>query len=193
MHEAVVPDFHESHGQHVHQVASHELVGAEGAGLFDAALAVTVVEAHGVRAQKFDTLFAEGQRRYIESFSAFARQFLDRMDRPQIRSLHNIPPAIAIQQTSKVRSARSTVGTMTEINDYLKILYARSATPHCPSCGAVAREDNPEAAAQALLASSRGRRAIICFRYDSEQSGRTSATFPIYLNSKVQIAGPVYP
>ena len=74
----------------------------------------------------FDTLYAEGQRRYVETFSAYARQFLDRMDRPQVERVDGVPPAIAIDQTNPVRSSRSTVGTMTELNDHLKLLYARA-------------------------------------------------------------------
>ena len=75
----------------------------------------------------FDTLFAEGQRRYVETFSAYARQFLDRMDKPAVDAVEGVPPAIAIDQTNPVRSSRSTVGTMTELNDHLKLLFARSA------------------------------------------------------------------
>ena len=74
----------------------------------------------------FDTLYAEGQRRYVETFSAYARQFLDRMDRPAVDKVEGVPPAIAIDQTNPVRSSRSTVGTMTELNDHLKLLFARA-------------------------------------------------------------------
>src|SRR5204863_3713504 len=83
-------------------------------------IVLTGVSGSGKSSLAFGTLFAEGQRRYVESFSAFARQFLDRMDKPLADSITGLPPAVAIDQTSKVRSARSTVGTMTEINDYLK-------------------------------------------------------------------------
>ena len=76
----------------------------------------------------FDTLYAEGQRRYVETFSAYARQFLDRMDRPAVDRVEGVPPAIAIDQTNPVRTSRSTVGTMTELNDHLKLLYARAAS-----------------------------------------------------------------
>ena len=93
----------------------------------------------------FDTLYAEGQRRYIESFSAYARQFLDRMDRPVVERIDGIPPAIAIDQTDPVRSSRSTVGTMTEINDYMKLLFTRVARLHCRSCGQEVAPDTPGA------------------------------------------------
>src|SRR5271154_6389028 len=91
----------------------------------------------------FDTIYAEGQRRYVETFSPYTRQFLERMDKPKVDEILGIPPAIAIEQSNNVKSTRSTVGTMTEINDYLKILMPRVACAHCPSC---AREIRPETA-----------------------------------------------
>lgn len=91
----------------------------------------------------FDTLFAEGQRRYIETFSPYARQFLDRMDKPQAASIEGIPPAIAIEQRNTVKSTRSTVGTMTEITDYTKAFWARVAQLHCRQCGQPVRKDPP--------------------------------------------------
>ena len=91
----------------------------------------------------FDTLYAEGQRRYVETFSPYARQFLDRMDKPQVDRIEGIPPAIAIDQTNPVRTSRSTVGTMTEVNDHLKLMFARFAALHCQAagnrCGAIRR------------------------------------------------------
>src|SRR4030081_1443639 len=88
---------------------------------------VTGVSGSGKSSLVFDTLYAEGQRRYVETFSPYARQFLDRMDKPQVESISGIPPAIAIDQTNPVRTSRSTVGTMTELNDHLKLLFARAA------------------------------------------------------------------
>ena len=88
---------------------------------------VTGPSGSGKSSLVFDTLYAEGQRRYVETFSAYARQFLDRMDRPAVDRVDGVPPAIAIDQTNPVRSSRSTVGTMTELNDHLKLLYARAA------------------------------------------------------------------
>ena len=84
----------------------------------------------------FDTLYAEGQRRYVETFSAYARQFLDRMDKPAVDRVEGVPPAIAIDQTNPVRSSRSTVGTMTELNDHLKLLFARAGAAVRPQDGA---------------------------------------------------------
>ena len=105
---------------------------------------VTGVSGSGKSSLVFDTLYAEGQRRYVETFSPYARQFLDRMDKPQVDSIAGIPPAIAIDQTNPVRTSRSTVGTMTELNDHLKLLFARAATLHCESCGRPVRRDTAE-------------------------------------------------
>jgi excinuclease ABC subunit A len=96
---------------------------------------VTGVSGSGKSSLVFDTLYAEGQRRYVETFSPYARQFLDRMDKPQVDAVEGIPPAIAIDQTNPVRTSRSTVGTMTELNDHLKLLYARAAKLFCRGCG----------------------------------------------------------
>src|SRR5579862_8376839 len=82
----------------------------------------------------FDTIYAEGQRRYVETFSPYTRQFLERMDKPQVDEIRGIPPAIAIEQSNPVKTTRSTVGTMTEINDYLKLLFPRLAQAYCPTC-----------------------------------------------------------
>ncbi len=106
-------------------------------------IAVTGVSGSGKSSLAFDTLYAEGQRRYVETFSAYARQFLDRMDKPQVDQVDGIPPAIAIDQTNPVRTSRSTVGTMTEINDHLKLLYARAATLYCRGCGRPVQRDTP--------------------------------------------------
>jgi excinuclease ABC subunit A len=92
----------------------------------------------------FDTIYAEGQRRYVETFSPYARQFLDRMDKPQVDRIEGIPPAIAIDQTNPVRTSRSTVGTMTELNDHVKLLYARAALLYCRNCGRAVRRDDAE-------------------------------------------------
>jgi excinuclease ABC subunit A len=105
---------------------------------------VTGPSGSGKSSLVFDTLFAEGQRRYVETFSAYARQFLDRMDKPAVDKVEGVPPAIAIDQTNPVRSSRSTVGTMTELNDHLKLLYARSAQLFDKQTGQRVRHDTPE-------------------------------------------------
>ena len=105
---------------------------------------ITGVSGSGKSSLAFDTLYAEGQRRYVETFSPYARQFLDRMDRPRVDRIEGIPPAIAIDQTNPVRTSRSTVGTMTELNDHLKLLYARAAALFCHGCGRPVRRDDPD-------------------------------------------------
>ena len=103
---------------------------------------VTGVSGSGKSSLVFDTLYAEGQRRYVETFSAYARQFLDRMDKPQVGRIDGVPPAIAIDQTNPVRTSRSTVGTMTELNDHLKLLLARASTLHCRNCAQPVKRDH---------------------------------------------------
>src|SRR5690554_5987755 len=107
-------------------------------------IVVTGVSGSGKSSLVFDTLYAEGQRRYVETFSPYARQFLDRMDKPQVDRIDGIPPAIAIDQTNPVRTSRSTVGTMTELNDHLKLMFARAAMLYCECCGRPVRRDSPE-------------------------------------------------
>src|SRR5210317_2295619 len=103
---------------------------------------ITGLSGSGKSSLAFDTIYAEGQRRYVETFSAYARQFLDRMDKPAVDSIEGIPPAIAIDQSNPVRTSRSTVGTMTELNDYLKLLFARLSHLYCRSCGSEVRCDS---------------------------------------------------
>jgi excinuclease ABC subunit A len=114
-------------------------------------LVVTGVSGSGKSSLVFDTLYAEGQRRYVETFSPYARQFLDRMDKPRVDRIEHIPPAIAIDQVNPVRTSRSTVGTMTELNDHLKLLYARAARLYCRRCGRAVRRDNAQSVADALM------------------------------------------
>jgi len=115
-------------------------------------LVVTGVSGSGKSSLVFDTLYAEGQRRYVETFSPYARQFLDRMDKPQVDAIEGIPPAIAIDQTNPVRTSRSTVGTMTELNDHLKLLFARAAQLLCRGCGKPVRRDAPGSVYEEALA-----------------------------------------
>ena len=127
---------------------------------------VTGPSGSGKSSLVFDTLYAEGQRRYVETFSAYARQFLDRMDRPAVDRVDGVPPAIAIDQTNPVRTSRSTVGTMTELNDHLKLLFARCAQLHCERCAAPVREDTPAGIREDLLlraAAAGDPRLLVCF------------------------------
>ncbi|WP_435099951.1 excinuclease ABC subunit UvrA [Arhodomonas sp. AD133] len=125
---------------------------------------VTGVSGSGKSSLAFDTVYSEGQRRYVETFSPYARQFLDRMDKPAADRIDGIPPAIAIDQTNPVRTSRSTVGTMTELNDHLKLLYARAATLYCNGCGRHVQRDSPDGIFARLLERAPEERAVIRFR-----------------------------
>src|SRR5213596_572272 len=96
---------------------------------------ITGLSGSGKSSLAFDTIYAEGQRRYVETLSAYARQFLDQMERPDVDAIDGLSPAISIEQKTTSRSPRSTVGTITEIYDYLRLLYASIGVPHCPKCG----------------------------------------------------------
>src|SRR3979409_190902 len=96
---------------------------------------ITGLSGSGKSSLAFDTIYAEGQRRYVETLSPYARQFLDQMERPEVDSIDGLSPAISIEQKTTSRSPRSTVGTITEIYDYLRVLYAAIGIPHCPTCG----------------------------------------------------------
>jgi excinuclease ABC subunit A len=125
---------------------------------------VTGVSGSGKSSLAFDTIYAEGQRRYVETFSPYARQFLDRMDKPTADRIEGIPPAIAIDQTNPVRTSRSTVGTMTELNDHLKLLYSRAARLYCGSCRHRVQRDTPESIWKKLRkALPNGSRVLIVF------------------------------
>ncbi len=131
---------------------------------------VTGPSGSGKSSLVFDTLYAEGQRRYVETFSAYARQFLDRMDKPAVDKVEGVPPAIAIDQTNPVRSSRSTVGTMTELNDHLKLLYARAAQLFDRQTAQPVRHDTPETIAAALAE-----------RAQAQGDPRLVLTFPVEL------------
>jgi len=133
---------------------------------------VTGVSGSGKSSLVFDTLYAEGQRRYVETFSPYARQFLDRMDKPQVDRIDGIPPAIAIDQTNQVRTSRSTVGTMTELNDHMKLLFARAAQLFCRGCGQPVRRDSIE-----MIYAQMKARATACSH--SAGDPRLVITFPV--------------
>ena len=134
---------------------------------------VTGPSGSGKSSLVFDTLYAEGQRRYVETFSAYARQFLDRMDRPAVDHVEGVPPAIAIDQTNPVRTSRSTVGTMTELNDHLKLLFARAAQLFDRQTARPVREDDPESIyAELHRRAQPGQRLVITFPV--EHMGSTS-------------------
>ena len=103
----------------------------------DQLVVITGLSGSGKSSLAFDTIYAEGQRRYVESLSAYARQFLEQMEKPDVDSIEGLSPAISIEQKTTSKNPRSTVGTVTEIYDYLRVLFARVGIPHCPQCGNV--------------------------------------------------------
>jgi excinuclease ABC subunit A len=155
-------------------------------------IALTGVSGSGKSSLALHTLYAEGQRRYVETFSPYARQFLERMDPPEADLIEGIPPSIAIESGTAVRSSRSTVGTITEINDYLKLLFARLGTPNCPSCGNPVTRDTPESIYAALADLKAQDRVLICFPYrtDLEEDWRarliSQGFLRIYENGSVK-------
>ena len=124
---------------------------------------ITGPSGSGKSSLAFQTIYAEGQRRYVETFSPYMRQFLDRMDKPRVDDIRGIPPAIAIEQSNPVKSSRSTVGTMTEINDYLKLLWPRIAHAFCPSCGREIRPETAQSIAEQVLRDCVGKNILITF------------------------------
>jgi len=126
---------------------------------------VTGVSGSGKSSLAFDTLYAEGQRRYVETFSPYARQFMDRMDRPHVEGIEGIPPAIAIEQGDPVRTSRSTVGTMAEITDYTKLLFARMAELSCGGCGRTVTKDTPQTIFEQLSQVPQGTKIVVTFPF----------------------------
>ncbi len=129
----------------------------------DRVTVVTGISGSGKSSLAFDTIFAEGQWRFVESLSTYARMFLERIDRPDVDQIEHIRPAIALEQKNPVRTARSTVGTATELADYLRLLYAKVGRVHCPRCGREARADAPERVADELCRGHPGARALVMF------------------------------
>ncbi len=129
----------------------------------DRVTVITGVSGSGKSSLAFDTLFAEGQWRYVESLSTYARMFLERVDRPDVDRIEQIRPSVAIEQKNPVRTARSTVGTATEVYDYLRLLFAKIGRVHCPQCGAEGGSDSAETVVDRLLADYPGERALLCF------------------------------
>jgi len=122
---------------------------------------LTGVSGSGKSSLAFDTIVAEGQRRYVECLSSYARQFLDQLERPDVDSIEGLPPVVAIDQRAGLASRRSTLGTITEIHDYLRLLFARAGTPHCPSCGSAIHRQTPEQMVDRVLSAGDGKRAQI--------------------------------
>ena len=127
----------------------------------DKLVVITGLSGSGKSSLAFDTIYAEGQRRYVESLSSYARQFLGQMDKPDIDSIDGLSPAVSIDQKTTSRNPRSTVGTVTEIYDYLRLLFARVGVPHCPECGRVIERQTTDQVADKIVEAASGRRALI--------------------------------
>src|SRR5579862_3809243 len=124
----------------------------------DALIVFTGLSGSGKSSLAFDTIFAEGQRRYVESLSAYARQFLGQMDKPDVDFIEGLSPAVSIDQKSTSKNPRSTVGTITEVYDYLRLLYARIGRPHCPICGRPIARQSPQQIVDRILEMDEGSR-----------------------------------
>ncbi|MGK2874653.1 MAG: excinuclease ABC subunit UvrA [Nocardioides sp.] len=137
----------------------------------DALIVFTGLSGSGKSSLAFDTIFAEGQRRYVESLSAYARQFLGQMDKPDVDFIEGLSPAVSIDQKSTSRNPRSTVGTITEVYDYLRLLYARAGRPHCPTCGATIERQTPQQIVDRVLQLEEGRRFQVLAPVIRERKG----------------------
>ena len=127
----------------------------------DKLVVITGLSGSGKSSLAFDTIYAEGQRRYVESLSAYARQFLGQMNKPDLDSIDGLSPAVAIDQKTTSKNPRSTVGTVTEIYDYLRLLYARVGVPHCPECGREIKKRTTDQVTDEILGLGEGKRAMV--------------------------------
>src|SRR5689334_2617644 len=143
----------------------------------DRLVVLTGLSGSGKSSLAFDTIFAEGQRRYVESLSAYARQFLGQMEKPDIDHIDGLSPAISIDQKGTSRNPRSTVGTVTEIYDYLRLLYARVGHPHCPNCGRPISHQTVQQMASTILGLADGTRLMILAPVIEDRKGEYLAVF----------------
>ena len=160
---------------------------------------ITGVSGSGKSSLAFDTLYAKGQRRYVETFSPYARQFMDRMDKPNVREIEGILPAIAINTVNPIKSARSTLGTITEIADYMKLLFSKVATLYCKKCKRQIRKDSPQSIYENLQSVVFSKEIIITFPLDIQQKFnledietvlRQQGFFRIFYNQAIQELSP---
>jgi excinuclease ABC subunit A len=167
---------------HIHGACQNNLKGFDLEIPLNEFIVVTGVSGSGKSSLAFDTIYAEGQRRYVETFSPYARQFLERMDAPKVDSIDAIPPAIAIRQANSVKTSRSTVGTMTEVNDHLKLLFAKTAQLFCPCCGKEIKASNPSLICKELLDKHNGERAEIFFEVQLPKNITTTEAIDAFQN-----------
>ena len=160
----------------------------------DKLVVITGLSGSGKSSLAFDTIYAEGQRRYVESLSSYARQFLGQMDKPDLDSIDGLSPAVSIDQKTTSRNPRSTVGTVTEIYDYLRLLFARVGTPHCPECGRVIERQTTDQVADKVLERAQGRRALVLAPVVLDRKGEYTKLFEDLRRegfSRVRIDGEV--
>ncbi|WP_322155626.1 excinuclease ABC subunit UvrA [Paratractidigestivibacter sp.] len=161
----------------------------------DKLVVITGLSGSGKSSLAFDTIYAEGQRRYVESLSSYARQFLGQMDKPDLDSIDGLSPAVSIDQKTTSKNPRSTVGTVTEIYDYLRLLYARIGTPHCPECGRVIARQTTDQVADRVLEHAQGRRALVLAPVVLGRKGEYTKLFEDLARegfSRVRIDGEVH-
>src|SRR2546429_9849254 len=161
----------------------------------DKLVVITGLSGSGKSSLAFDTIFAEGQRRYMESLSTYARQFLDRMEKPDVDSIDGLSPALAIDQNGMIQNPRSTVGTVTEIYDYLRLLYARIGHPHCPKCGREVSQQTVQQIVDAVLNLPEGSRIMLLAPLVKERQGTHEHIFDEMRRSgyvRVRVDGNIY-
>jgi excinuclease ABC subunit A len=162
----------------------------------NALIVFTGLSGSGKSSLAFDTIFAEGQRRYVESLSAYARQFLGQMDKPDVDFIEGLSPAVSIDQKSTNRNPRSTVGTITEVYDYLRLLYARAGRPHCPNCGKAIAKQTPQNIVDQILALDEGTRFQVLAPVVRARKGEFLDLFREFTTqgfSRARVDGVVYP
>jgi len=162
---------------HIRGAREHNLKGIDLTIPRDRLVVVTGLSGSGKSSLAFDTLYAEGQRRYVESLSAYARQFLERMEKPEVEAIDGLSPAISIEQKTTSRNPRSTVGTVTEIYDYLRLLFARIGEPHCPSCGRPITAQTATQIVDAILGLADGSRLLVLASLVRDRKGEYRAEF----------------
>src|ERR1700683_2166335 len=161
----------------------------------DALVVITGLSGSGKPSLAFDTIFAEGQRRYVESLSAYARQFLGQLAKPDVDAIEGLSPAVAIDQKSTSRNPRSTVGTITEIYDDLRLLWARIGHPHCPACGAPITRQTPQQIVDAIAELPAGSRLHVLAPVGRERAGDYAQLFAdlqVKGFARVRVDGTVY-
>jgi excinuclease ABC subunit A len=156
---------------------------------------LTGLSGSGKSSLAFDTIYAEGQRRYVESLSSYARQFLGQMEKPDVDHIDGLSPAISIDQKTTSKNPRSTVGTVTEIYDYLRLLYARVGTPHCPQCGRVIERQSVDQMIEAIERYPEGSRLILMAPVVRGRKGEYNKLFDKFRKSgyvRVRVDGNIY-